>query len=110
DAVADERFDLGERLLDLAQVMEECSPAVNVQGCAVLLGEGADGDVFTMEDAIAIGKVVHEERISCRGVPGGWSRVVVGRKMGSSGALQGPLSFPPGDVSGIREMACPARE
>ena len=48
DAVADERIDRGERLLQLAQMVQQRGLAVDVQRRAVGFGEGADGHVFTM--------------------------------------------------------------
>ena len=60
DAVADERIDGGEGLLELAQVVQQRGLAVDVQRRAVGLGEGADGHVFAVEDAVAVVKMVHD--------------------------------------------------
>ena len=59
DAVADERIDGGEGLLELAQVVQQRGLAVDVQRRAVGLGERADGHVFAVEDAVAVAEMIH---------------------------------------------------
>ena len=59
DAVADERLDGGERGLQLLEVMRQRFLAVDVERRAVLLGKRRHGNVVTVEDAVAVGEVVH---------------------------------------------------
>src|SRR6185436_13948695 len=66
DRVADQRGGgelarAGERVPELAVVLEDRPPGVDVHGRAVLLGDVLDGDVFDAKLAAEIAEVIHKE-------------------------------------------------
>src|SRR5262249_41613059 len=59
DAVADEGRYLGERFLDLPEVVQERRLAVDEEGSAVGLGQFGDRDILAVQNALVVAKVVH---------------------------------------------------
>src|SRR5579862_469008 len=60
DAVTNQRIDGGKRLLHLTQMVQQRRLAVDVQRRTVVLRQFADGNLLTMQNALAIMKMVHE--------------------------------------------------
>src|SRR5579859_4136225 len=57
--IADDRVRLGERGLNLLEVMEQCSLAVDIQRRAINLRQFRDGHILAEESVTAVFKVVH---------------------------------------------------
>ena len=59
-AVADQRLDLGESLLDRLQLPDESRLAVDVERRPELIGQPGDREVFAVKVAVAVVEVVHD--------------------------------------------------